>query len=489
MFLLRDFTYNGTQKPDWLLINKTHRTMFVPARASTLEVAGRRGLYYFKNKKEAKEITFDITVMGESDNDLWLKIEWLNGWLDQMKELPLEINDEPDRHYMAVFVPVGDVIEQEAAMATGSITFLIPDPYKFGLHHNYDLGDASTTKTLENAGNAPYNPLFTVDFSQDANYFGLVSPDGFIQYGTPKAVDQVAVQPLERVLFDYANDLGPWTASGVNVDYGMQTGSMLVDSGHRFKVADWGDTEATASAWHGPVLKRSLPETIQDFRATFFIELYSSGASMGRVTLNLLNAAGAIVARSIMWDRYPGGELNTGHVTAGPVSNAVDIIRSWGPKKYMWNDFLGKLVVRREGTTWKAAIMRTDASGREDYSTQIYRRISHGSDNDEIAQIQVSIMKYGNTPNPSATIRDIIIERVNQVDEEAEEVPSLFQAGDTLEIDTASGAAWLNGEYFNQYLDPGSRFFSIVPGITELKAATDNPAAVNVSVDYDERYK
>lgn len=486
--LIRAFSYNNIANPEWLWINKVNRPMFTQATPRTVDVQGRPGSYFFGNKTDSKTISMDITIMAENDNDLWLKIEWLNGWLDQGKELPLTFNDEPERYYMAVFTPSGGDMEQLASMGSGTLTFLCPDPYKYGLHYNYALGDATALMTLTNRGSAPMHPLYTVDFTKQQNYFALVGPDGFLQYGSPAAIEQVPVLPLERVLFDQANDLAPWTASGINLDFGQASGSMLVEGGHRFKVADWGDTAENAQQWHGPVLKRSLPQAVQDFRATFFIELASSDKGMGRVELWLLNAAGAIMGRLLMYDKYPAGELNTGTITAGPNTAQDIVINSEGPVKGIWNDFMGRLTLRREGNDWRATINQTDAYMRDINNTVVYDRLIHTSHSDPIAQIQIGIRKYGATPAPSAAIREVIIEKINQV-QPVTEAPALFQPGDRLEIDTASGNAWLNGVYFNQYMDPGSRFFGIVPGITDLRAITTDPSGVTISVDYDERYK
>lgn len=486
---IKSFTYNNIQKPEWLILNKVNRPMFTSVTPRTLEVQGRRGSYLFGTRKESKEISIDITIMADNDNDLWLKVEWLAGWLDQGKELPLLFNDEPERTYMAVFTPGSGDMDQLAQMGSGQLTFFCPDPLKYGLHYNYSVGNAANLITLTNRGNADMHPLYTINFTKQQNYFALLSPDGFIQYGNPAAIEQTPVLPLERVFYDQMNDLAPWTASGITLDYGEAAGTMRVDSGHRFQVADWGDSDDNAAAWHGPVLKRSLPQPLQDFRATFFIELYSDRLAMGRVELWFLSTTGAIVARMLLWDRYPGGEMNTGHIVAGPVYDTTDIVRSPGPVEHMWDDFIGRLTLRREGNDWRASITKTDAQMRDIAKTQVYNRVIHNGDLDQISQVQIAIRKYGKTPAPSASIREVIIEKINQVNVAADETPALFQPGDRLEIDTNTGAGWLNGQYFNEFLDPGSRFFPIVPGITDLKALTTDPTGVSISVDYTERFK
>lgn len=489
---VRTFSYNNVQQPDWLLINKASRPMFSPVEAVTMDVPGRRGAYFFETRTGSKQIKLDITIMAESDNDLWRKIEYLGGWLDQGKPLPLAFNDEPERFYMAVFESGGEDLEQIAAMGSGTITFTCPDPYKYGLHYNYSVGDALDYKTITNNGSAPIQPLFIVNFQKDANYFAIAGPDGLVQYGAPAGVEQPTVKPLERVLTDYCWDLAPWSSTGLNLDFGIATGSFQVTDGHKFTVANWGDDDTTKSAWHGPVLRRSIPESVQDFRAIFDIDLNNPPKTAGRVEMWLLDAAGAIVGRMIFWDRYLNAEKNEAVIAAGPNGNSEYVLEHGGfpsSKSLTWNgSFKGRLVLNRQGNDWRASVQKLVSGNRLSEASKGYGRLIRSANNNPIAQIQIGIRKYGNSPSFYAAIRDIAIERINKIPDK-NTIPTIFRAGDVLEIDFTTGSAFLNGEYFNQQLDPASRFFSIPPGLTDLKFLTTDPTGVQISLDYDERYK
>ena len=488
--MLKRFSFFNTAAPEWLLINKIHRPFLIGKEVQTVTVPGRRGTIPLARRSKEKEIKIDVTIMARHDVDLWQKAEWLAAWLDQPEEAPLTFNDEPDRYYMATYAGDGSTVEQFAAMGSGTITFLISDPYKYGLHVNRDLGSGATIKTIANQGTAPMQPLITARFTKASNFFGIVSPDGFVQLGQAAPVASTPVPPEERILTDNMNDLAPWTESGINLDYGQAGGKFYVEGGARFMVSDWGDSDTNKTAWHGAVLKRTLPAAVQDFRVMAEVELYTTKEKTGRVEIWLLDTTGAIQARMILWDRYTTAQLIGGTITTGNYNSNTPIITGEGrPNKGDWNNFKGRLVIRREGNEWRASISKINQYGREDPTTTLYAWKQASDYLKPISQIQIAIRKYGATPAPSATIREIYVDRINQVREEAGQVPSLFRAGDVLEIDNRTGNTWRNGEYFNKYLDPGSTFFSITPGTTELQAVAENPDGVTLNIDYDERYK
>lgn len=486
---IRSFTYNGTVKPDWLYIIKTHRPMFTPSEPKTLAVPGRPGVYHFGNERGYKEISFDVLIMATDDNDLWLKIEWLTGWLDQGTKKPLVLNDEPGRYYQAIFISDAQDLEQFASMGTGTIRFLVPE-YKYGQRYSFDIRNITTPISITNRGTAPFHPYYTVTFRNTTNFFSLISPDGFIMYGKPAEVTQIIVPELENVLYDEMDDLALWSASGVVMDYGVQSGSFYVDRGAQFAVQDYGDTDTNKTEWHGPILKRSLPAPLQDFRVVFEARLSSGIKETSRICLWLLSSTGNIVGRIIIWDRYMASEMNTVHATVGPAQDFTEIIATHGPRKGAYNNAFIRVRLRRKGMRWSVTVNKVDSAGRDLVNTEMYARVETSKYQAPISQVQIGTQKYGTTPGASyADIRMLKVQRVNEPRDERNETPAIFQPGDRLEIDSEKGAGWLNGEYFNQYLDPGSRFFSIEPGVTEIVAETDTQATATMQLDYIERYK
>lgn len=487
--MIKKFNFDNTDMPSWLFINKLRRPAFQSNEPRTLEVEGRRGVYYIGKKTKEKQIEIDITVMANNDNDLQLKIEWLSGWLDREGEFPLRFNDEPDRYYMAAFIGGSDELDAIAAMGSTTLTFFCADPYKFGPHHNYDFVVNEQPFTIANQGTAPLYPYYTATFRKASAFFSLVTADGFIQLGQAQEVEEVVIPELETVLADPMNDLAPWTSSGINVDFGEVRGTMYVNDNHRFMVNDFAADESVYTKWFGPVLKRSLPSAVKDFRVSFEVELYANEKQTGRVELWLLNAAGAIVARLIVYDKYDNTSLVSASVTAGSYSSNTEVLHNNGPEKGIWNNFRGRIVLRRDGSTWRTTVAQMDSLGRERMETLSTRVIQHSGNLDNVAQVQIGMRKYGRTLPASMTIRDIKVERINKPQEQNKEVPGLFKAGDVLQVDYTTGSTWKNGEYYNMHLDPASQFKPITPGTTEVLALTSQPNSVNVNVDYDERYK
>ena len=492
MRMLRSFTYNNVEKPPWLFITKTNRPPHGKVNPVTMDTPGRRGSWLFGTRTESLEISFDIEIYADNDVDLREKVEYLAGWLDQGEELPLSINDEPGRYYQAVYTGGGESWEQIASIGIGSLTFFVPDPYKYGEHYNYSL--APGANVLNYMGTAPMHPKFTINFTKDSNYFAIAGPEGLVQLGAPAGVGEPAAKPRNRLFVDQMADLAPWSASGVNIDFGMQAGSAYVIDGHKIGVQNWGDNdETTGGLWHGPVLKRSIGYTVQDFRAVVDFDMNNPPASAGRVCVWLLNAAGAIMARLIFYDKYLTAQKNEVSITAGPNSNQKVILAHEGfssSKTLTWNgSFQGRMILNRNGNIWRASIAKLNSEGRLSTASYAYDWIEHGAHLDPIAQIQIGFMKYGNGQSRSfyTAIREVLIEELNNVPPST--TKTIFQAGDKLEIDFAQGAAFLNGEYFNEELDAASRFFPFMPGMSEFELRATDQTGYTATIDYDRRYK
>ncbi|MBT2688255.1 phage tail family protein [Bacillus sp. ISL-47] len=488
-------TFNGVNLNSavpGLRIGTIRRDILPPRVVNMIDVPARMGAYFLNVKNGVRTYTATISITGISLEDIRFKVRDLAEILNTDGLASLVFADESYKTYMAIAVENTELDEKEV-LAKGSITFLIPDSVGKGATVSSNLGASGQVHSIVNNANSPAFPIFKVDFNADAQFFSMISPDGFVLIGNPAGVTEITKKPLEMVLNDKAEDLTPWSSAGAQLDYeyAVNSGTMAVVSdtlggGLKFKPSDYGDDAANAGKWHGPAIRRSLPSQIQDFRIELSIELRSSDLETGRIEFVFFNASNVALGKMVLWDRYPKSELNTGHIYAGNIQDQHTLIASMGPKKYDWNQFFGKLNIRREGNQWEASIVQTDYSGRYKYGTHLYKRGFLNLFNDPIASIQVHISKYGSTPAADMSVRDIRIQRINQV--LIEEVPTLFEAGDQLIIDHEKGACFLNGRFFNQHLDPASKFFKLIPGTTQVTSRTTDEANTTIQAEFMERW-
>ncbi len=489
-------TFNNVYLTDaipGLLITNIKRDILPPRAVNLIDIPARMGSYFLNVKNNVRTYTVDIALKGSTLEDVRLKMRDLAEILNTKGLAPLVFDDENYKTYQAIAVENTE-LDEVARLARGTITFLIPDPVGKGSTVSMNLGAAGDIHTITNYANSDVYPIFTVDFNSDAQFFSMISPDGFVLIGNPAGVEEVTKKPEEISLHDQCDDLTPWSSTGVQLDYpsAVNAGTMAVvpdniSGGYKFQPSSYGDDATYPDKWHGPAIKRSLPETLQDFELEAFVELYSGKNETGRIEIIFFDASGVALGKMVLWDRYPSVELNTGHIYAGSISDQHTIIDSWGPRKYAWNQFLGVLKVKRVGNIWSAAITKAETWGRYKYDTHLYKQIIINNEyTNPVASIQIHVSKYGSKPAANMSVRGIRVFKINTV--LTDEVPTLFSAGDQLVIDHEKGACFLNGEYFNQHLDPASKFFKIAPGSTQVTSRTTDGADVNIKVDYVERW-
>jgi predicted phage tail component-like protein len=492
---LRKVIFNNidlTEQIPGLLINKIYRDILPPRAVNLIDVPARMGAYFLNVKNGVRTYKADITLIGSSFEDVRLKMRDLASILNTDKLVPLVFDDESYKTYMAIAIDNTDLAEK-SMVAEGTITFLIPDPVGKGATVPSNLGAAGAVHSLTNNANSPAFPIFKVDFTADAQHFALIGPDGFVLLGNPAGVDDTVKDPEEISLFDPCDDLTPWATTGIQLDYAdaAVAGTMAVvpdaaDGGFKFEPSAYGDDATYAGKWHGPGIKRSLPVTLQDFNIEIALECISTVAGTGRVEIILFDASNVSLGKLVVWDRFEISELTTGHIYAGSNGSNERLVWSVGPKQFDWNNFFGKVFLQRVGNVWSAFCTQTDSFGRYKYDKYIYgEKIIDGAYTNPVASIQIHVSKYDNSPAADMSIRDIKVRKINTV--LVEEVPTIFKAGDQLVIDHEKGACFLNGKYFNKYLDPGSRFFKIKPGSIQVTSSTD-AANTTINADITERW-
>ena len=460
-------------------------------------IPGRAGSHYQSRRKPERIMPVRITLLGSSLADMRAKVDDLNAILNVDKAVPIVFSDEPDKIYYGMLFGKPDWNEIVYA-GQGVISFVCFDPYKYGASRTTQLAQGGNIIT--NNATADALPITTVNFFQEATYFSLIAPDGkFMLIGNPKAVDEIQLPPMNNILDDQCSDLTPWSTTGITLDYGANAGTMAVgiDGGSAwFEPSIYGDDATYPNVFHGPAIKRTLPQAVSDFRVELTLELMkelTGDNETGRIELILQDINGASLAKLTFTDRYAKAYLNEGFIYAGPNSDNQDIIVGYGPRKYDWNEFFGVLVIRREEDLnnlgqyiWSAAIEKTDRTTGEHYvDTAIFEQIRTNKYGNDLGSIQLHVSKYGSTTADVSRVHRIRIWKINQI--LSYDIPALFKAGDELVINHDTGKAHLNGELFLNFVDAGSEFFALPSGFTEVSVNSDDYNAA-VNMEFQERW-
>src|SRR5690606_15445792 len=166
---------------------------------------------------QVRVITVPVLVKAENISDLQKVKEDMANWLihDEPKELVFK--DEPDRVYYAL---VDGELELDEIFSTGrgEITFICPDPFKYGSEKVYQTDQ--DTFIIENEGTAPAKPIFELTAKEPVTFAMISDGERYNMIGRPADVEQEVVNERILKLEERGETLNEWTSQGTAVDGG-----------------------------------------------------------------------------------------------------------------------------------------------------------------------------------------------------------------------------------------------------------------------------
>ncbi|WP_437828937.1 distal tail protein Dit [Niallia taxi] len=169
---METFTFNGIYKSYLSVLRGSNRPSWAPVERVYQEAANRSGAFLNgKRKTKSRELPIPVVIKSDNLKNLQKVKEDLAAWLIHDETKPLIFDDEPDRHYYAVVDGAFD-IDEVVRLGQGIITFVCPDPFKYG----EEIKISSTT--IFNAGTAPSNIVLNIEFTAAAIEFRIQNEEG-----------------------------------------------------------------------------------------------------------------------------------------------------------------------------------------------------------------------------------------------------------------------------------------------------------------------
>jgi predicted phage tail component-like protein len=471
------FSFNGIKKP-YVKLGKGKSRQVYNIKRNFLYTKGMPGALLESTDTEIKVIEQPVYLQGESVQDIRKVEEDFAQWLitDEPKELIFD--DEPDRVYYAMVDGSLD-LEEIVNFSGGVITFVCPDPYKYG-------GEKITTFptdaiNLANNGNTETYPVFEAEVASPITYMIAANDRGeYMQMGQPLSLEDVPFQRFERVLDDNMRNLTGWVAAPYTEE-GYVTGSMLSD-GNRFYVSTYG----SASGVHGPAMEKVLPQALQDFRVEFIPRSFNGTKEAGRMSLYLMDANDNVIGRMSIYDKYNNLRQNFVEFRAGNKDNGEFITYTkQADNGNGYNDFYGMMRFTREGNTFIARIAKINSSGEHVDIHEVKKTIT-GFSAAKLAKIKIYMAKYDTEAETEQHIYKINVDKINQ---SAEAIPYMALAGDIITFDHVNNNLLINGESrIDLKGDLFSSYFSLKPGVNTLVVNPFNNLT-NVKVRWRERFR
>jgi predicted phage tail component-like protein len=459
------FTFNSVRK-DYVLTIAKKRQYWAPVKRSFLSIPGRPGAYLDTTETDIRTIEVDILVSAESAEDLRKMSEDLADWLITDQPAELIFDDELDRTYYAVidgtFSP-----DEIVAHGAGTLTFLCPDPYKYGPEETIDFID-SVSFPIE--GTVETLPVIKTTLKADTTFIAVGNGDKINMVGRTADVDQTPTVREERKLWHQMDTLTGWSDT-TSVEEGVIAGTMKT-TGYSFLTDDYG----TGTYWHGPAKKISIGSSVQDFQVDALVHQSGSKGQSGSLEVALLDASNNFVAKMTLTKRSANNPANWARLRAGSITNGQDIMNTRGFNDNTWANFDGMLRISRVGNQWTAYACLIDANGVQHTRAGETWVDSYNTITAPITQVQVQLWQYGTTPTTTQYIADLKVYKINSVADT--QVPIIASAGDVIEFDHVNDIIRKNGEDMTKEKAFIGEYFALTKGtntiVVEPSDAIDN---------------
>ncbi|SEA54085.1 putative phage tail component, N-terminal domain-containing protein [Thalassobacillus cyri] len=474
-------SFNGVTKNYLTVLRGSSRPAWAPIERDIVTISDLPGGYLSETNIMIRKITIPVLVKADDFTDLEVLKEDLASWLVTEKEEALVFSDEPDRTYFAVVDGTLD-LDKLVKRGKGIITFICPDPYKYGPELPIDF-QGSDVVSITNEGTAEAEPTFELEVLKPTT-FALVQNQSneYMMIGQPVDIEDFsAVEEYTTLLNNALTSTVGWT-DGNNIDGGTIEGTIVSD-GNGFVPETWGYAEG----WHGPALKTSLSEVLTDFRVEAEVEFNSMDAPglIGRLEIHLLDEVDEIVGKASIQDTYTGRSYGKGVVRAGDNTVGYHFIEE-EPSWYRGNIIKGLLRITRRGKRWGGYITEiVKESGRHHTRSREFYFDEEQQFTRNVAQVQIHFGRRWSHNAPTMKVNNIKVDKINLLT--SAQIPYIAGTGDIITFDhTKNGEVLINGEPY-EAIPLGADFFPLVPGENRLTVFPFD--TFNTIARYRQRFK
>lgn len=457
------FLFNGISSENYFIVEKVERDLLPPISHILTDIPNKNGSVHQGSKLGVREFNITIRMREESVEDLNTKIRTVASWLRQKEAKPFELVKEQGLYYMAYLS--GDTkLEEIVRVGKGTLTFICPDPIAFSkVEHSVPLLNEVNQLSIE--GTAETFPIMTFTVKRDITFLSYLGEGDKDVVVLGKAVeeDTQTARPKEELIFD--DDMESltgfgWSEGSTIIDGGQVAGSFIATN-QTFTYNDIG----TGEKWHGPAIKKGLSETLEDWKVECWLkfDVTKDPKAIFRAEIYFLGVNGEVIGKMSLKDMYKDIANTVVEFRAGDLNQGQYIIKSWGAKRGVYNDFWGLISLKQVGKAYECYVTKI-VDGK--HTTRMFKRyydVGNKYHTKNLAQIQLHLAGTGTSPIPTndrVNFDRLKVWKVNVLNE-PEEVPIIARAGDVIQVNHYTKEVLINGEPSKQLLDPVSKLFPI----------------------------
>ncbi len=472
------FTFNGIKKEYVVLLASERRPAFAPVKRNLLTVPGMPGAHLVSTETQVRVLQEPVLIdMSLSEiKDIEKIKEDLADWLITDQAAELIFDDEPDRVYYAVVDGSLD-IEDLVSFGRGQITFICPDPYKYGEEKTDPFPEDGI---ITNNGSADTPPIINLEVTQKIT-FALVQKgvDEYMLIGEPVDVTATPVDTRTLLFSEDGSTIGTWQP--VVPGMGSSEGTLGYD-GAGITAPSYG----TGSSYHGPFVYKEVPLT-GDFEIELRGQLLSGIPETGRVGFSLFDDQLRNIAMMNAVDIITSMHRKSAEGRVGPyVGDFVNYAVSSRNYRYEWENFPVYLRLRRVGDTFEFYVARILGDGTHmNPLTQTWTTVNDAH-RGQLKYVGIFIEKHGSTPSPHTNRIDYIrAYSLSQIT--VDQTPYIAYPGDVITFNHKTKDILINGIDRTDLKAFGARYFSLEKGKNLLTLLPQG--AFNASVTLKERFK
>lgn len=440
-----------------------------------IDVPGMDGAYIDDGKLPPRPLEVDITLKGESFADLRKKIEDLNALLKTDNTIEITFADEPDRIYHGRLSAVTHKIEKQCVYQA-TLAFLCPDPYKYGPEKEVTF-ESSASFDVE--GTVETEPIIEVTLNEDTEYVAVSNGEEINMVGFPAKQEEVPTPPETQIFKTSGENLIGWTNSSPESLGDAPMMGVLKTDGNKFYTDDYGQD---SWHWHGPAMKTSLSEPVQDFRFEIGFLLRKTGdGQAGSIEVSLLDSSNKRTAILSVTKHFPGLDTIYPRINAG--SGYADVINE---NQYQFQrEYGGIMKVIRKGNVWTGEIFYRSGNQWVLALRQSWTD-AKGAVAAPVTQVQVRLQQRGDMSVVEQWVDDIAVYRLNDLS--ANQVPIIGRAGDKVVFDHRNDNILRNGESIIDEKAFIGNYFKLQPGRNNI-AVEPADKIQNVKVRWRDKWR
>ena len=451
----------------------------MPIHREFVTVVGKPGAYLSNTQKQIRTISVPVLLLADDLSDLQKVKEDLANWLIHDEPKELIFNDEPDRVYYAVVSGSLD-LDELVHSGQGIITFLCPDPFKYG--HEKTIHFPSDQVIVNNEGTAEADPIFELTATQKTTFAMISNGEDYNLIGQPADDDIVPVDYKTSVMYENGSTLSEWQhtqdrtfiSDDGNID--SLDGEMGTD-GAGIRPISYG-TPRTGQ--RGGAITRELSNVVQDFEMQSTFDIISNFEEENfRMMIYFLDENMNSIGHIGLKDNSRNHKRRVALSQLGQWQQGVSLI---GDNDRIIDNSRDNTVYylrfKREGKRFTAYVAYVRNLKHQIIWEQSYTDINNQFQG-RLKYVTLFIGSYQDRRVPSRLrINNIEITELKRVEED--QTPYILDVGDVVTFDHKNNDILVNGEPRKDLKNFGASFFTLKKGDNQLLVTPEDSFETNV---------